>query len=390
MSDWIALGLVAFALYLVECLVWVHAAAAACVRSPGSGRWRCTRGADLPGNDRGGLAFVDPLSVTGAVVVCHPWPFSVSTEGLTNIAAESGTVPDDVPRFIGFDEIRSIEARLNGIHVNGERFARVDSMTIASDLVDRVERVRRRNTRQRPSEIKAIIAETLDSDRVHAAWQGTRDRTRLLAVCCAATAAVTFVVAPGVLILIGPYPAWRYLLAAVLTFTIATAIAYFRAHRTLYPECRYERWVHVTSMVVLPVAAIRCIDKLTRDALAKYSAIVVAPLLCGADQARVLLRQYVIDLQAPLPIVGRRENESAARCAMWFREALAHEARAALDRERIAVFEPPLPDDEAMVCYCPRCHAQFGSLGDGYCSQCAGVHLAPFPSAGPAVVSPPV
>src|SRR5438105_4759085 len=118
MSEWAILGLVALVLYLVECFAWVEAAAVDCFKPALRNRWRCAQGATLPGNQRGGLVILDPLTLSGSVVVCHSWPFSVSPHGLTNLAVDGGTVPPSELSYIPFDELQTVRAELGEIYVN--------------------------------------------------------------------------------------------------------------------------------------------------------------------------------------------------------------------------------------------------------------------------------
>jgi hypothetical protein len=67
-------------------------------------------------------------------------------------------------------------------------------------------------------------------------------------------------------------------------------------------------------------------------------------------------------------------------CARWFRAALTGETRKWLQRLDVGVFDAPLRDDDTMVSYCPRCHAQFGTRSDDVCVSCPSTKLVAFPS----------
>ena len=94
-----------------------------------------------------------------------------------------------------------------------------------------------------------------------------------------------FAVVPVVVFLVGPYPTWPYLLAGLLLATAVTAFLVYRAHALLYPKCPSYWWMHLLTMILLPVGAIRAVDKLSRDALCEFSPVAVVPLLCGNDMA---------------------------------------------------------------------------------------------------------
>jgi hypothetical protein len=379
MSEWIVLGWVAVALYLFECCAWIEAAAVACFKPALRSFWRCVRGATLPGNERGGVVMLDPTNLGGAVIVCHVWPFSLSPFGLTNLAVDGGTGSPQEPRFIPFEEVETVRAEFGEIYVNGKRLARTSSSVLATQLVDLIECIRRRRPGERASEIKAAIVQTLDDGAATRRWVRFEKATRTLRACCVMLFVFAWVISPLVLLLIGPYPAWMFLLAGVLGLAIATAIAYFRSHATLYPEAAYDRWVHSISMVLLPVSAMRCVDKLSRDALSGYGWAVVSPMVCGVEKALPVLRQRFIDVSTGSDDFGYGTvSTSAVDCAQWFRQLVASETKAALDRLNVPVLHAPVPDDETMVSYCPRCHEQFRCGDAPSCPDCSNVQLISF------------
>ena len=379
MADWTALIVVAGLLYVVECLAWIESAAWVCFESSLRTGWKCTTGEALPGNDRGGVVLVDPLRVSGALVVGYSWPFSMSPDGLTDATSDHSTEARVEPRYVSFHDVETVRAELGEIRINGERFVRLASSSLALHLADQIQRVWKRPAEQRSAEIEKAISETLDREGALNRWALFQQRVRPLAMCCASLLFYALVVSPLVLIVLGPYPSWPYLLVGLVIFTLSTATMYHRTHVALYPRCRYDRWVNLVSMTVLPVAAIRCIDKLSRDALQAYSSIVVAPLLCGIDGATPFLRRHLIDVRArPADTPVGQSTHAAQRCAAWFNRAVAVQTQAALEPLRLEILRAPRRDDETMTSYCPRCHAQFGRGGNGDCVACPGVLLMSF------------
>jgi hypothetical protein len=379
MADWTALLVVASLLYLIECLAWVESAAWVCFDPPLKTGWKCTTGEALPGNDRGGAVLVNPLRVSGAIVVGHRWPFSMSPDGLTDATSDDSKEMAAEPRYVSFDEIETVRADLGEIRINGERFVRLASSSLALHLADQIERVWKRPTEQRASEIEKAICETLDSEGAVNRWALFQQRVRPLAMCCAGLLCYAFAVSPLILLLLGPYPSWPYLLVGLVIVTLSAAIMFHRTHVALYPRCPYDRWVNLVSMTVFPVAAIRCMDKLSRDALQTYSSVVVAPLLCGIDGATPFLRRQLIDLRArPADTPVSQSISAAEQCAAWFKRAVAVRTQAALEPLRVDILRAPRRGDESMTSYCPRCHAQFGSGGNADCVACPGIMLMSF------------
>lgn len=382
MSDWAALAVVAAAFYLIECLAWIDSAACVCFARPLRTGWKCAAGAELPGNDRGGVLLVDPLSVSGALVACHPWPFCISPDGVTNVVAYDAPDTGHEPHYVSFEHIKTVRAELGDLRINGERFVRLGSSSLALHLAEQIERVWKQRVEDRASEIKAAITRTLDGGAVVEQWAAFQHSVGRLAICCASLLSYAFVVTPLVLFFFGPFPSWQYLLLGLTVITLATATTYYRAHAKLHPQCPYDRWVHTVSMVLFPVAAIRCVDRLSRDALMEYQSIVVAPVLCGIAAAKPFLRRAVIDLggvRTAFAVATPRQGSE--QCADWFRQALAAEIEAALGPIREDLLAAPQREDDTMVSYCPRCHAQFGSTRSSECAGCQGVGLLLFGSA---------
>lgn len=378
MSEWAVLGLVALALYLMECVSWVDAAAVACFKSGFRSRWKCGQGSTFPGNEGGGLLLRHPMRLEGSLVVCRVWPVSLSPEGVTNVAVNGGTCRSAEPRYISFEELRTIRVELGEIIVNGQRLARLSSQASATHVARQIERIWQTRPEQRASQITAVVQEALDENGAAARWARFVEETRTLRALCFALFTTMFIVCPAVLTVLGPYPAWAFLAAGILGITVATSIAYFRTHAALYPESRYDRWVHAVSMTMLPVAAIRCLDKLSRDALCRYGSVVVSPMLCGVDNAVPVLRQQFIDVSRASGDFDDVVSTSAADCARWFRRLIATETKAALDRFKLPVLNAPRREDDTMICYCPRCHAQFGRSDSSSCPSCCGVPLIAF------------
>src|SRR5215475_13557803 len=127
MSDWAILAYVAVALYGFECLSWIEAAGVACFNPLLGRHWKARQGAALPGNERGGLALLDPMSLGGSLVVCHRWPLCMSPDGLANVAVNRVASYGTTRRYIPFEDIHNVRAEFGDIHINGARFARVSS-----------------------------------------------------------------------------------------------------------------------------------------------------------------------------------------------------------------------------------------------------------------------
>jgi len=373
MSEWTTLFVVAAALYLVECCVWAKSTGTVLYRFGWRRVWRVARGADLPGNFRGGLALADPFSWSGSVAIAGEWPISISPSGVTNVAPASGQT--GTPSWhVRFEDIRHVDTEAGELRINGQRFARVSSPVLAHHLTHELKSLCRQGPKKRATAIRTLVAATLNESALEETWSSVERQGRQVAALSAALFALVFLVAPLLVFTLGPLRVWPILLASLLTLTGVSAVSHFRTHRRLFPELSYERWTNTLSMVVLPLSAMRSADKLTKDALSLYSGLVVAPHLCGSA-SWTYLRAELMDFQCAED--GLNLAGDAARCVQWFRELLALESNAALKRLAIDPFRPPLREDERGS-YCPRCHGQYLSTDARSCSACPDVQLVRF------------
>jgi predicted transcriptional regulator len=262
-----------------------------------------------------------------------------------------------------------VHASVGRIEINGELFARVGSVMLAADLAHQLRELARQPASSRAAAIESAVRASLEESRASEVWSAFHRETRGLAIVTTALLAYTFVVAPVIILGIAPHPYWMYVLAGLLALALAAAILFFRLHSRLYPAFAFERWMHAISMVAIPIAAIRAVDKLSRERLRSFSAAVVAPALCGVTAATPLLRRAWFDLP----------DASAApdRCTAWFLERVRKETKAALDRQHVPILSAP-EAQPAMARYCPRCHTQFTTAARRDCSECAGVQLVSF------------
>lgn len=374
MSDWAILISVAAALYVVECLVWVPTGTSVCFKHPVSGKWRAAKGARLPGNERGGFTLCDPFSVSGTVVVCADWDICIAPEGVSNIL--QGAYGDEA-LFYHFDDIKSVRAELDEVRINDQRFLRASSPAAALNVVTRVERVWRQPREQRAAEIDALIAQGLDAQAITEKWARFQERTRALTFWCSILLAFIYVAAPVILFAVGPYPSWLYLLAALIAIAATIAVRYLRVHQHLYPSSRFDRWVHVASMVLFPVAALKCVDKLSRDVFSAYSPVVVVAVMCGPNIAAPFIREYLADVQRASSASAEESANASQACAIGFNARVAAAVESVLEPLGV-VLMPPSPESASAMAYCPRCEAQFMTMRDGRCADCPDVELVPF------------
>jgi hypothetical protein len=189
-------------------------------------------------------------------------------------------------------------------------------------------------------------------------------RRAALALACALAAA-----APALFALLGPARAWQPALAAVVAATLATALAYFRAHRALYPERGEERWSRAVAMALLPTDALHAVAALGRPLLAGHSPVAVAVALARERDAAALAGRRLRALRHPTA-AERAAGDAAARAA----ELAALEAWLAARALPVALAPEPAAGAAA---FCPRCLVTYSAPPPAECADCGGVALLP-------------
>ena len=362
MSDWLLLALLAIGFYVYECCSWTPATAFVCVRRPFRRAWTASTGADLIGNESGGFALADPLSLTGPIVQCAHWPVCVSPDGVSLDTADSD-------RFWAFDSITSIAAHERTVRFNDAVAFRTVSESSAAALAADLERFRGLRTIERANAIRDALQGSFDPEELHRTWKGFLRSSRRLSFVAVLPLAWLAVVTPAAFVIFGPLAAWPFVLAGLFFTGLMVSIEFIRVHRRELPRGA-DRWLHAISMTLFPIAAIRAVDRISKERLSHFSPFAVVGTLCNDAAGNALLCRFGFDLERGVP----QSDSAAARCRSWYlseKRSAFHTLLKALKRDP---FAEPAPADPAMVHYCPRCRGQF-SEGIEQCSDCVDVDL---------------
>jgi len=368
MSDWLLLGLLAVGFYLYECCTWTAATAFACYRRPFRRTWAAASGAELLGNESGGFAFGDPLRLSGNLVHCAHWPVAVSPDGICIDTL-------DADRFWSFDSITSIAAYERTVKLNGEAVCRAATESHAAALVGHLERIKELDARDRARAISVSLRETFDADALTSTWDGFLRSSRRLSWLAILPLVWLAVVTPSAFVLFGPLGAWPYLLGGLFASSLIVAIAFVRLHRKVLPRGA-DRWLHAVSMTLFPIAAIRAVDRISKEKVSHFSPFVVIGVFCDEATGNPLLRRFGFDLERTAP---QQADSPAARCRAWYHAQKSAAFRALLKSLKRDPFSEPAPLEASLVLFCPRCHGQFEE-STATCSDCADVELLRFAS----------
>lgn len=371
MYEWVLLGLVAAAFYLLECCAWISRPCLACFRHPLTGGWRAAAAADLIGNDRGGLLLTSPFDFSGAVVQSCEWPFTVDPDGVLN--AGVGERDDQDPDYIAFKDIETIRPALETVFINERVAIKAPSAVAAAEIAALLEQLRSARRRDREKLIQSSIAERVNVASIKERWKSFHAETRVLRLACMISTAWLFVVAPVALLLVGPLASWPFLLAGLFLCGIVTATLCFRTHKRLFQAAAADRWTHALSMGLFPLAAFRACDRLSKEMMWRFEPIALVAAFCEPQSCSSVIRPIVFDLSRPVAAT----QPDVAACRTWHHDVLRNQAAQML---RAAGGDPlvaPEREDATMAAFCPRCHTQY-SEGRAACSVCVDVPLEPF------------
>ena len=376
MYEWSLLGLVAAGFYLLECCAWISRPCWACFRHPLHGRWRPGIAADLLGNDRGGILLSAPFDVSGTVVQCCEWPFTVSPDGIANASVTDDELKD--AEFIAFDDITSVRCLLETVLITDRPFVTVSSPVWAVELTRVLQRLTSARRREREKLIRSTFSERVNLAAVKERWQSFHGQTRALRRASLLALLWLFVAAPAAFLLFGPLAAWPFLLAGVLAGALISAVLYVRTHKRLFNVAASDRWIHAVAMTLFPPAGFRACDRLAKELLWSFEPVAVVAAFCNLRASAGAVRPAVFDIcknAAPTT-----PSSDLMACRAWHQDALKSEITTLLRGAGVDPLAAPAPEDASMNAFCPRCHTQY-SEGRETCAACADVTLVPFSAA---------
>ncbi|HEY3103086.1 MAG TPA: hypothetical protein VGJ69_05810 [Pyrinomonadaceae bacterium] len=379
MTDGELLLLALSVIYLADCLFWVRNQSVAFV-APWCGRWRVVLADFWIGNDRGSFAFVNPLPPLGRLFLSHLLPVSISPVGICPFNVQAlfrlGRKPSTDPA-ITFGEIREVGADGNWLLINGERFSNCASKAQAKEISQLVNDLRTTSVDERRDVLMAHLRENFDVRAAEAVFVRAEALVKPIRSLCCALFLFLFVVSPAMVMWFGLLGMLLPMAGLAILLTLQVSLMTYFAHKALYPDALSARVENLLKMMLCPPAAIRSADLITRNALSRYSPIVLADVFKG-ESSRAFAQKYILDLQHPLAYSA--PDATSTEIIEWAAKTqlkLCLEYLKHSDSLRAEDFlAAPQRRDDA-VSYCPRCGEQF-SAKVGACPDCPGVELASF------------
>jgi hypothetical protein len=390
MSELQLLFLVLAALYGWECACWVRRGSVAF--STWLGRnWRARHPGNLLGNQRGGFIFAAPLPPLGTLLTASQSPLSLSPDGALAYVATNvnpGWRPAQSGNYLHFEDIREVSVRGKKLLVNGDVFLTTASSTLARHFAGELQRLMKLNPSQRGNAIAELVQATMDTKAVEQRWQELQKLSRPVRLLANVLFIYLFLFAPGLIWQLGFKLSWLGLLIGLFALTTATAVSFYRAHRTLYPQAEDERFTHTLTIALAPMTTMRAHDALSRPSFESFHPLAVANAFVPKSGFRDFAQRILLDLRHPAEPVCPGQNPAALATERYARTALQTAVEKLLKQSGIAPEElciPPAPLDESCRSYCPRCGAQFTTLS-GNCADCGGLALVAFGQVGGGVL----
>jgi hypothetical protein len=369
-------------IYVLECLVWVQRGSVLLLRW-----WGKTSAIHHPGtllgNARGALFLANPFPPFGTAFLGRPILVSLSVEGALSWTAaclNPGWRPAQAGRYVRFDEMRSVEVEGKSVRVDGHIFIRAPSPYVARTIAGNLRRLQKAPGASRRAIIQSIISEALDRKSVNNRMAALAGQSRWLRSLGIGLFWYLFGAAPLLVWHFGLGPVVWPIAGGLLAQTVAIAILFHRAHKTLYPAAGEERFTPFLTMLLAPPAAIRAVDVLRRPLLEDFHPLAAAAVLASRDHFKAFARHVLLDLRHPILPACPSNNLQAVATEREFRETLCLAAEEFVQSAGCSVKEllqPPQRTDPTHASYCPRCGAQF-VVREGVCADCGGRALVAF------------
>jgi len=380
MTDAAGLLLVLAVLYLGDCLVLVHRhgtlfSAPFC----GTFRWRLPSG--HLGNQQFGLCGLNPLPPLGSVFLAHPWPVSLSEEGVC--AFTSQTLGDTGrPRQSGtavlYNDIGSIRAEGKTLLVDDRFFVKCRSTRAARNLAETVRTIKEASPGDRGNLLDQRLDRFIQVGAPAEAASLFSRNTATLRNLCNLYWILVFVIGPLFVKFTNTGFALPRLAAAGILLHIAVLAFFYRAHKCLIPGERGQRLEELFKMGLCPPLALRACDAVSLHLLDRFHPLAVATALCSRNEAGAFAARLLRDLQHPVPV--DLPPGDAVRIEAGYRKRLMATVIRFLRNygfDPDAMLAPPKPEDEDQITFCPRCRKPY-TLTEGRCDDCYGVPLQRF------------
>ena len=374
MTEVQALFLILGAIYLLQCVVWLprdHVAFRRGLR----GRWKPVQaGISLEALKLKGVP-VNPLPPLPGVVACQPQIIFLSPLGIAALPPNAETLQQHLA-FVGFADIASVRTQERLLVINEGPFAAFRSTAAARDAASLVGKLANSSPGKRQPAITAEVRARFDSKAIADRLAQSTQATSMLRFSCNLLFLLLFVLAPLIIWQRTLAASWPYLLAVLLCYLAVITWEFARAHKSLYPERRDQRFADALSVALSPAGALRSCDPLLKDLLLDFHPVAVARQLCAPAEFEALASRTLRELAYPRS--GDLESQ-AEQTRLWWQGAELAALRSFLVKSGIDPAQWLGAPEREPECrsFCPRCWSQF-VIQEGTCTECGDITLRPF------------
>lgn len=374
MSDEQTLLAVIAAIYLADCVFWIPRNGLGFTRWVGA-VWNLRQPSTILGNDRGALAFANPLPPLGIATRGAGWTISIMEQGIGSCAGGNfyaGVRGPQEAFFYKWAQIEKIERDEKKIFVNGQPFATAISEYSARWMAQELVRLLELSGKKRANEIEKAIERACDDGEVSRRVANFLRESKWLRY-----------VANGLFIfLFGacPFLVWKLTLAGAIwlivigiyAHMIVIAALFLKAHRKIYAADSGQIFKPFLTMLLAAPSAIRAQDILGRSLAESFHPLAVAKALCSVEDFERFAGTVFRDLNFPRGAASGAKSQEG----MFQRQLLKGlETKLGLRAEKF--LQPPQKSESVHTQYCQRCLQQFTEAATN-CPDCGGRPLAKF------------
>ena len=372
-------------LYLWECANWLRRGGISL--SSWLGRdWRLRHPAVMLGNQTGGLVFAAPLPPLGSMLFAFQPPVSLGPDGIVWFTANNinpGWRPAQTAQFLDWKTINNLQLRGKKLLLEGKVVHRAPTTTRAGFLFRTLTETAKLPANRRGENIQLFLRASLDEKAIQSRWDTFRTKTKTLRRLTNFLFGLVFILAPGLIGLIGLQLVWLWLVLALLALTISTAVCFARLHRQFWPEAADDRFTQTLLIALAPATTMRALDIASRPLLENFHPLAVAKVFLQPAAFRRFARRGLLDLRHPIQPTCPNPQPEAVATEAFFRRTQLEIIESWLEENKLPPTElckAPDPADESCRAFCPRCEAQFTATS-GQCTDCGGLPLIAFPKA---------
>jgi hypothetical protein len=380
MPDEFLLFLVLSLIYLTECFLWLGEHSIAFVAFCGR-RWEHKKPNEMFRASTGGIIILNPFPPLGKALCSHLPPLSISPKGIcvgNSQVFAHGEVHRHESTAILFQEMSSIKAIDRDVFVNNSRFLKCKTSQQAAKLSALLNSLLESTEESRNENIQQFWTEQFDCMSAKVRFNEAFHQITQLKILCNSLFFYLFLFAPALVL----YTMSTRILIAIglgmLIIAIRISIEYYVSHKRIFPAAKEERIINLIKMIFCPPASVRACDLVTENLLADWNPLVIGHLLLSPDGFLALATRTLRNFQYPVADDSADEQVRAIR--KWHDHALSSIVFKYLVREanlKGDLLSPPIPEDDNVRSYCPRCLSQF-TREQGACPSCGGIDLLPF------------